>query len=109
ELAEPADGGKAKLPEPDGFSGSPIWDTGFVASGCSKNWTPAQGRIVGIATCRPNESSSSVVATKAGKVREFLLENIRKDVAYHHWVERGKPANDEIDLTYASQFVQDLL
>jgi hypothetical protein len=63
-LAEATDRGNAKLRDPPGFSGAPIWDTGYVASNCSKSWTPGQGRIIGIAT-RWVEEDSCIVAIKA--------------------------------------------
>ena len=106
-LAESVDEGSAKLPEPPGFSGSPIWDTGFVASNCSKDWTPEQARIIGIAT-RWIEEHSCIVATKGSKVREFLLENVRNDVAFHHWIARGKPEDDQADIEYARKMVPNL-
>jgi hypothetical protein len=39
-LAESVDGIGKKLPKPGGFSGSPIWDTRFVAGGCSNAGRP---------------------------------------------------------------------
>jgi hypothetical protein len=107
EQSEPAGEDNAKLPEPFGFSGSPIWDTGFIASSCSKDWTPAQGRLIGIATDWMPETSC-IVATKAEKVREFLLENLRIDIAYHHWITRGRPSDQDVDVAYAVQIVQKL-
>lgn len=106
-LAEDVARGNAKLPDPPGFSGSPIWDTGFVASGCSKAWIPEQARITGIAT-RWIEEDSCIIGTKAGKIRKFLLENVRNDIAYHHWVARGNPKYDQVDVECARQLVPDL-
>ena len=106
ELSESADGSKEKLPKPGGYSGSPILDSGFVACNCSRDWAPAQARIIGIAT-RWIEEESCGIATKSWKVREFLLANVR-NASYHHWVERGKPADAQVDFDYAAQQVPDV-
>jgi hypothetical protein len=42
-------------------------------------------------------------------VRQFLLANIRNDLAYYHWVAKGKPADDQVDVEYAQQMLPDLL
>jgi hypothetical protein len=107
EFSESADESKGKLSEPGGFSGAPIWDSGFVACKCSKDWTPAQARMIGIAT-RWIAEDSCVIATKAEKVREFLLAQVRNEVALHHWVKRGKPEDFQVDLDYAAQLISDL-
>jgi len=107
EKAQPAGEGIGKLPPAPGFSGSPIWDTGFVASGCAADWTPEHARVIGIAV-RWNEGESMVLAIKAEHVRSFLLENVRKSVAYEHWRERGGPEDDSEDLEYAVRTIQEL-
>ena len=73
DRAEPANESKAKLPEPPGFSGAPIWDTRFVASGCSNDWTPGQARMIGVAT-RWVKENSCIIATRADKLTAFLHE-----------------------------------
>ena len=107
ELSESVDGSTDRLPEPGGFSGSPIWDSGFVAK-CSKHWAPARARIVGIAT-RWIQEDSCIIATKAEKVREFVLAQVRNRIAFDRWLKRGdKSADIQIDLDYAAQLVRDL-
>lgn len=106
-LAETIDGSNNKLPEPPGFSGSPIWDTRFIANNCSKDWAPQQSRVIGIATHWIKEDSC-IVATKGVKVRQFLLENVRNDVAFHHWIARGKPEDNQADIEYARKMVPSL-
>lgn len=105
--AEAADAGTGKLPPAPGFSGSPIWDTGFVAGGCCDDWRPEKARVVGVCL-RWNEGESFVLALRAEQVRVFLLENVRKIVALEHWIERGQPADDTADLEYASDTIKDL-
>lgn len=108
ELSESVDGTTDGLPEPGGFSGSPIWDSGFVASKCSKDWAPARARIVGIANTWIQEDSC-IIATKAEKVREFLIAQVRYRVALDRWLKRGnKSADFQIDLDHAAQLVPDL-
>jgi hypothetical protein len=109
ELAKPVDGAKGRLPGPIGFSGSPIWDTGFVASGCSSDWTPTRSRVIGVARkWEPLENGSAIIATKAAQVRTFLLDKVRDDVASRHWMERGQPEDDDIDMSYAAKLIPDL-
>ncbi len=70
-LAEAADDSKKTLPTARGFSGAPIWDTGFVAGGCSEDWTPASSRVVGIAT-EWVENKSCIIGIKAEILTAFL-------------------------------------
>ncbi len=107
EKAEAADGGKGRLPPAPGFSGSPIWDAGFVAGGCREDWTPEAARVIGVAV-RWNEGESFVLAVKAQHVRTFLLENVRRIVANEHWLVRGQPADDAADLEHALNTLKDL-
>lgn len=73
DLAQSADGSNAKLPRPPGFSGAPIWDSGFVASGCSEDWKPEMARIVGIAI-QWVEEESCIIATKSEKLIAFVRD-----------------------------------
>jgi hypothetical protein len=108
KLSESASGSTEELPEPGGFSGSPIWNSGFVASNCSKDWAPEQARMIGIVTHWKMEDSC-VIAVKAAKVREFLLAQVRIRVASDRWIKRGdKSADFQVDLDYAAQLVPDL-
>jgi hypothetical protein len=72
-LAEAADDSRRTLPAPPGFSGAPIWDTGFIGSKCSEDWTPARARVVGIAS-RWLENNSCIIGIKAEIVTAFLKE-----------------------------------
>ena len=106
ERAKRVDSGEGSLPRAIGFSGSPIWDTGFVASECSQDWTPARSRVIGIARkWEPIEMSSVIIATKVEQIRRFLLEKVRDDVACRHWMERGRPEDDDVDLAYAASLI----
>ena len=100
---------KRKLPPPPGFSGSAIWDCGFVRSGCAEKWDPSEARLVGVAQ-RWLEDESCLIAIKAEAIRSFLLANVRKDFAYHRWVGRGSPdggiTNDGV--AYGDAAVSDL-
>jgi hypothetical protein len=72
-LAESVNGSGKKLPSPGGFSGSPIWDTRFVASGCSDDWTPAQARVIGMA-CRWLREESCIIGVKSEVLARFLSD-----------------------------------
>lgn len=74
DLSTPVDGSRLHFPQPPGMSGAPIWDTGFVASHCSKNWDPSRSRLIGLAT-RWVRESSCIIAIKAERVRRFLFES----------------------------------
>jgi len=69
--AEAADDSRKTLPAPPGFSGAAVWDTGFAASGHSEHWTPAQSRVVGIAT-EWVENKSCIIGIKAEILTAFL-------------------------------------
>jgi hypothetical protein len=77
EKAESVEGNQPPLPSPPGLSGSPVWDTRFVSSGCAENWTPAHARLLGIIWFW-DSADSCLVATKAEKVREFLLDELQE-------------------------------
>jgi hypothetical protein len=70
-LAEAADDSRKTLPSPKGFSGAPIWDTGFVAGGFSEHWAPAQARVIGMAA-EWVENKSCIIGIKAEIVAGFL-------------------------------------
>jgi hypothetical protein len=65
--------GSHSLPRPSGFSGSTVWNTGFVESRMAGvPWTPDMARITGIVWGWPS-SSGCIVATRSEYVRSFLL------------------------------------
>ncbi|WP_250438759.1 hypothetical protein [Caballeronia sp. AZ1_KS37] len=65
--------GSSRLPTPNGFSGSTVWDTGFVRAKMKKQlWTPDMARVTGVVWGWPS-GAGSIVATRAEYVRSFLL------------------------------------
>jgi len=65
--------GSHGLPCPPGFSGSAVWNTGFVESRMAgEPWTPDMARVSGIVWGWPS-SSGCIVATRVEYVRSFLL------------------------------------
>jgi len=78
ERAESVEDNQPPLPSAPGFSGSPLWDTRFVASGCAESWTPAHARLLGIVWFW-HGTDSCLVATRAEKVREFLLDKLGEE------------------------------
>jgi hypothetical protein len=87
DLAEATDGSNRKLPPPPGFSGSSVWDTRFVRSRESNTWNASNAKVVGIAQ-RWVEDEACLICIKAEKVREALLEAVREDFAYSHWIDQ---------------------
>lgn len=66
--------GKKGLPVPNGFSGSAVWDTRFVAARIAGlEWSPEMARVTGIVWGWPSEHGC-LVATRAEYVRSFLLD-----------------------------------
>lgn len=64
------------LPTPPGFSGSTVWDTGFVrARIMNKQWTPEMARVTGVVWGWPS-GAGSIIATRAEYVRSFLLGTV---------------------------------
>ncbi|WP_181856752.1 hypothetical protein, partial [Pseudomonas aeruginosa] len=65
--------GNTGLPTPPGFSGSTVWDTGFVrAKMMNEKWTPEMARVTGVVWGWPS-CAGSIIATRAKYVRSFLL------------------------------------
>ncbi|TWW52756.1 hypothetical protein FSC46_00935 [Pseudomonas aeruginosa] len=65
--------GNTGLPTPPGFSGSTVWDTGFVrAKMMNEKWTPEMARVTGVVWGWPS-CAGSIIATRAEYVRSFLL------------------------------------
>jgi len=96
DLSTSMDSRSAGLPRAEGFSGSPVWDTGFLR--CmheNRRWTPEESRITGILPFW-NKKTAHLVAIRIEHVREFLLYAHRNEAAYFRWIERGRPSNDAL-------------
>jgi hypothetical protein len=94
DLAKSLSPNAAGLPDPHGFSGTPVWDTNFrrcMLSG--QQWTPEESRITGLVV-RWLESTGHIVAVRVEFIREFLLYALRCEAAYFNWIRRGRPSND---------------
>ena len=81
------------LPEPDGMSGSGVWDTGYVSKQGS-SWSPEDSCIVGL-ICGWHHDSHTLIGIKIEIIRQFLILALRKEAAYFRWLERGKPNCDD--------------
>jgi len=97
------------LPDPHGFSGAPVWDTKFRQ--CSlenRRWQAEYSRITGIVFSW-DSSTAHIIAIRIEYVREFFLFALRKEAAYFHWIDRGKPFGDDLtDWVWAEQAIPDL-
>jgi hypothetical protein len=84
------------LPEPPGFSGSLVWDTGYVRKR-GQDWSPADATVTGLVFGWPlSDQSDSLIATRIEVVRAFLIQALRHEAAYFRWLGRGKPYHDEL-------------
>jgi hypothetical protein len=90
------------LPVPLGFSGSLVWNTRAVE--CLRSsypWTPHEARATGL-VWGWDTKAGCLIATRIEHVRLFLLQAIRQEMAYFHWLQRGAPAGDDLtDWSYA--------
>jgi len=96
ELAKSLSPRGAGLPDPHGFSGTPVWDTNFRR--CMLNeqqWAPEESRVTGI-IIRWSEVTGHLIAVRVEFIREFLLYALRNEAAYFNWIQRGRPANDAL-------------
>jgi hypothetical protein len=96
ELAKSLSPKGAGLPDPHGFSGTPVWDTNFRR--CSLNeqhWTPEESQVTGI-VIRWSEATGHLIAVRVEFIREFLLYALRCEAAYFNWMRRGRPENDAL-------------
>ena len=65
--------GNRGLPLPPGFSGSVVWNSGFVESRVDgKDWVPELARVTGIVWGWPS-TQGCLVATRSEYIRSFLL------------------------------------
>lgn len=68
--------GNSSLPLPPGFSGSTVWNTGFVAAKIQGfTWTPEMAQVTGVVWGWPS-SHACLVATRAEYLRSFLLDAV---------------------------------
>jgi Trypsin-like peptidase domain len=73
--------GNNGLPLPLGFSGSTVWDTGFVAAKIAGiQWKPEMAKVTGVIWGWPS-SYACLVATRAEYLRSFLLEALSHGAA----------------------------
>jgi trypsin-like peptidase len=80
ELAESLSVNQSPLPKAGGFSGAPVWDTRFVAGGCTTNWSAVNARLTGIAFWW-DQKDGRLVCTRAEKVRQFISDFLREKPA----------------------------
>lgn len=68
--------GTSGLPCPPGFSGSVVWNTGFVEAKMNGvPWTPDRARVTGIVWGWPS-GNGCLVATRVEYIRSFLLSAV---------------------------------
>jgi hypothetical protein len=106
DLAISLDPKGSNLPDPRGFSGSPVWDTRFRACMLEgKRWTPEESRVTGI-LIRWLPHTGHLVAVKAEFIAEFLIYALRCETAYFRWLNSDRPENSALaDWTWAEEQV----
>lgn len=97
------------LPKPPGFSGSLVWDTGYVRKR-GQNWSPADATVTGLVFgWSRSDQSDSLIATRIEVVRSFLIRALREEAAYFRWLERGKPRHDQLaDWLWAERLITEI-
>jgi hypothetical protein len=83
-----------ELPNPHGMSGSLLWDTKLVD--CLRRgveWKPENAKVCGLIW---GSYEDTIIATKIEYVREVILNFLRSDLAYFHWLNRGAPDGDSL-------------
>lgn len=91
---------------PPGLSGAPVWRTHWNEK--SVPWVPEDAEFVGIVT-RWDKEAQALIMLRAEAVRECFLDFIRREFAYYHWLNRGKPSNDDwCDWFQATSHIPDL-
>ncbi len=99
------DGGPAEdLPNAGGMSGSLLWDTKFVA--CANrgiSWGPHLAKVCGlIRTAHPRPEVAGF--TRVEHLLPVLLDWIRHERAFIHWLDRGEPLWQEgVDWEWAER------
>lgn len=93
------EGESTPLPDPHALSGSLVWSTEFVRSGCSSNWQPSQAKIIGVVWCW-SQQGECLVATKVESLTAFLLQALQEECARERWESGGKqgikPSEEEV-------------
>jgi len=83
-----------QLDDPHGLSGSAVWKTNIDNS--TAHWSPLNAEIVGVVH-HWDGTAHSLIATRIEIVRKFLLNSLRSEFAYYHWLERGSPLHDDLN------------
>jgi hypothetical protein len=109
ERARSVDSRRSFLPEAPGFSGSLVWDTGYVRK-FRQNWSPADATVTGLVFGWPqSDQSDSLIATRIEVIRAFLIRALREEAAYFRWLERGRPQHDRLtDWLWAERLITEI-
>jgi hypothetical protein len=82
-------------PDAGGMSGSLVWDTKIRAGGNAAYWSPESARVCGLVWGWCNERQV-LIATKIEHVRTVMLNMLRREEAFLHWISRGRPMWEEL-------------
>jgi hypothetical protein len=85
--------------DPHGLCGSAVWKTNINNS--TAHWNPMNAEIVGVIH-HWDENTQCLIATRVEIVRKFLLDALRSEFAYYHWLQRGSPLHDDLSDWYSA-------
>jgi hypothetical protein len=108
-VARTETGAVRDLLNPEGLSGTLLWDTKRVSAWRrGVEWDPSMARVCGVIHT-DNDGAELIYATKIEHVRPSILRLLRQERAYLHWIDRGQPFGDELtDWVQAEKEVPDL-
>lgn len=92
-----AGGPEIEFRNPEGLSGSLIWDTKWVAAArAGVVWTPNMAKVCGLTWGAP-KNSNLLIATKVEHLRTDFLQFVREEAAYFCWLSNGCKRGKALD------------
>jgi hypothetical protein len=87
------------MPNPEGLSGSALWQT--YRREHPEDWDTGFARIIGVIH-RYDPDAHSLIATRIEPISEFIIRVLRRESAYFRWQNRGQPTDDDWSDWFAS-------
>jgi hypothetical protein len=100
-------GNECIRPNPEGLSGSAVWNTKYVEC-ATELWAPSASTVIGV-LFGYDENYQCLVGTRIETVRMFLLNALRHEAAYFRWHENRSPPDTELaDWSWACSTISTL-
>lgn len=92
-----------------GLSGGLVWDTKYVATTrTGGEWAPEHAMVCGL-VIGWSSRDEAIYVSKIENWKPLLLQCLREEAAYQHWVSRGCPLWDEmVDWLWCEQQISEL-